>query len=109
MNLSIIVEKRKFYSDKLKNLDIIDIESEVEKRLQDEKDRVRAIVKAEIDTDKSKCENYITLLDELIAEETDKAINEPIIDEILPDTQTLLESETTVSEPIYDFPNNVNV
>lgn len=69
MELEKIVEKKNYYVDCLKELESRDIQAEIDKRLQPERERIIKEVTDEIEADKSKCNAYIAVLNELIADD----------------------------------------
>lgn len=100
MDLNTIVEKRKFYSDMIRSLENKDIEAEVELKLQAQKDKIRAEIVAETNADINKCNNYVAVLDELIAEATEIRCEESSEDSIM--------SSEDSTEEMSEIPETVN-
>lgn len=69
MTVETIIAKRKLYSDSLAKLESLNVQEEVEKRLQEERERLTKEIAEEVEKDKVKCKNYIAVLDELISDE----------------------------------------
>lgn len=62
----ILIEKRNGYENLFQELSGKDVEAEVERRIQEQKEELRKIVLAEIECDKITCNHYIEMLDMLI-------------------------------------------
>ena len=72
MNSNELKAKLTHYYNLRNELRNTDIEAEVDKRLEAERDAMRAKVESEIKADIDKCTHYVELLDELVKEQCDK-------------------------------------
>lgn len=68
LDIYTVQAKKGFYLNKLAELQNVDIETEVNKRLEETKAAIRNEIEKELNEDIKTCNDYIKILDELIDE-----------------------------------------
>lgn len=87
----VVEQKLEYYTNKIVELENIDINEEVEKRLQEKRLEITEIVKNEINADLVKCKHYVEILntvkDELNLAETNSSNSQENSEEVVCDIQ----------------------